>query len=108
MAKSAVKLKKPKTVPAEKSEAKRGTTRASLHDDNTPRSTIQNVLREGTENLFPISIIRSHDLTIHLHLIRFQFFVCFFCTITMRFLQNLQYITKARKNRTTNYVNHER
>jgi len=69
VAKSAVKVKKPKTVPSETSEAKRGTTRASLHDDNTPRSTIQNVLWEGTESLFPIWITRSHDLTIHLHLI---------------------------------------
>ena len=78
MAKSAVKVKKPKTVPAETSEAKRGTTRASLHDDNTPRSTIQNVLRQGRESLFPISIIRSHDLTIHLHLIAFSVFHMFF------------------------------
>ena len=75
MAKSAVKVKKPKTVPSETSEAKRGTTKASLHDNNTPRSTIQNVLREG---LFPIWIARSHDLTIHQHLIAFSVFQIFF------------------------------
>ena len=74
MAKSAVKVKKPKTVPPEISEAKSGKTRASLHNDNTPRSTIQNVLREGTESLFPIWITRSHDLSIHLHLIAFLVF----------------------------------
>ena len=81
MAKSAVKVKKPKTVPSETSETKRGTTRASLRDDNTPRSTIQNVLREGTESLFPIWITRSHDLTIHLHLIAFSVFQMFFALL---------------------------
>ncbi|CAH3023077.1 unnamed protein product [Porites evermanni] len=68
VAKSAVKLKKPKTVPAEKSEAKRGTTRASLHDDNTPRSTIQNVLREAiaetpVEPTFSPSTETEDDMT---------------------------------------------
>ena len=61
MAESAVKVKKPKTVPSETIEAKRGTTRTSLQDDNTPRSTIQNVLREGTGSLFPTWITRSLD-----------------------------------------------
>ena len=83
MAKSAVKVKKPKTVPPEISEAKSGKTRASLHNDNTPRSTIQNVLREGTESLFPIWITRSHDLSIHLHLIAFLVFHIYIYTFTI-------------------------
>ena len=127
MAKSAVKVKKPKTVPPEISEAKSGKTRASLHNDNTPRSTIQNVLREGTESLFPIWITRSHDLSIHLHLIAFLVFhiyiyiYIYLCVIKWlkplnsaqytfyykRFLQNLQYITRVIKNRTS-YINQER
>lgn len=106
MAKSAVKVKKPKTVPPEISEAKSGKTRASLHNDNTPRSTIQNVLREGTESLFPIWITRSHDLSIHLHLIAFLVFHIYIYYYK-RFLQNLQYITRVIKNRTS-YINQER
>ena len=110
MAKSAVKVKKPKTVPPEISEAKSGKTRASLHNDNTPRSTIQNVLREGTESLFPIWITRSHDLSIHLHLIAFLVFhiyIYIYIYYYKRFLQNLQYITRVIKNRTS-YINQER
>lgn len=68
VAKSAVKVKKPKTVPPEISEAKSGKTRASLHNDNTPRSTIQNVLREAiaetpVEPTFSPSTETEDDMT---------------------------------------------
>ena len=62
MAKSVVKGKKPKTVTSDASVT--STTKGtSLNADNTPRTTIQNLLREGTCAFFDSLTPKRDDET---------------------------------------------